>query len=223
MPMARPEAVERQRFRPTNGRGIGVLGLAMSAVLAALFVISASPRIAVAGVIACAFVAVLVWAAMLRPSVSATSEELEMRTLFETVTIPLAAVETVVVRRYLLVRAGGRRYVCPAISRSLRKTVRSELKWSGGGGGMLSPSLGGAQEISGLGGRDAAGAHDLDYPDFVEQQIEQLAVNDRARRGIEARSEEEYELGSRVERRPAWLELGALAVLAVAFVVALLV
>ena len=63
----------------------------------------------------------------------------------------------------------------------------------------------------------------MDYADFVETQIVHLADVDRAARGIEARSEEEYELGSQVVRRRAWPEIIAMAVLAVAFVVALLV
>jgi hypothetical protein len=213
---------ELQRFRPTNGRVMGLLGIVLCGALAAVFVTSAPASTAVPATLACAFAALLVWAAMLRPTVAATSEELRIRTMFETVEIPLASIETVLVRRFLVVRSGGRKYICPAISRSLRKTVRSELKWSGGGGNMLLPGV-----TADGGGRSTlkqdAGAHDLAYPDFVEQRIEQLAADDRARRGIEARSEEEYELGSQVVHRKAWLELGLLAVLAVAFVVALVI
>jgi hypothetical protein len=63
----------------------------------------------------------------------------------------------------------------------------------------------------------------MSYPGFVEQRITQLAVNDRLRRGIQERSEEEYELGSQVVRRTAWLEVGVLVGLAVAFVVTLVI
>ena len=70
---------------------------------------------------------------------------------------------------------------------------------------------------------EVKGSKGVDYADFVETQIVHLANVDRATRGIEARSEEEYELGSQVVRRRAWLELGALAVLGLAFVVALVV
>ena len=70
---------------------------------------------------------------------------------------------------------------------------------------------------------EVKGAKGVDYADFVETQIVHLADVDRAARGIEARSEEEYELGSQVVRRRAWPEIVAMAVLAVAFVVALLV
>ena len=64
---------------------------------------------------------------------------------------------------------------------------------------------------------------ELAYADFVEERLTVLAADDRARRGIEERSEEEYELGSQVVRRTAWTEIGVLAGLAVAFVVAVVV
>jgi hypothetical protein len=209
---------ELERFRPTNGRLTGVLGLLLCAFVGVVLVVYEPAATAVPGVLGCAFAAVFIWVVMLRPSVAASSAELRLRTLFETVSIPIASVDTVVVRRYLLVRAGGRKYLCPAISRPLRKTVRTEMKW--GGHQFLQPGvseerLGGVQtEVS---------RYELAYPDFVEQRIAQLAARDRARRGIEERSEEEYELGSQVVHRKAWLELGLLAVLAVAFVVALVI
>jgi hypothetical protein len=215
---------ELQRFRPTNGRAMGVLGLVLCVALAAVFVTSAAPATAVPATLACAFGGALIWAAMLRPNVAATSDELRMRTMFETVEIPLAAIDTVLVRRYLLVRSGGRKYICPAISRSLRKTVRSEMKWNGGGGGNLlmpgiSADAGGRSPLVQETGSDP----ELAYPDFVEQQIQHLARTDRARRGIEERSEEEYELGSRTVRHTAWPEIVALAVLGLALVVSLVV
>jgi hypothetical protein len=213
-----------QRFRSTNGRAMGVLGIVLCAGLAAVFVSSAPATTAVRAVLACAFAALLVWAAMLRPSVAATPDELRMRTMFENVEIPMASIDTVLVRRYLLVRAGGRKYICPAISRSLRKTVRTEMKWSGGGGNLLMPGV--AADGGGSRGslvQDAAADRDLAYPDFVEQQIAHLARNDRAVRGIEERSEEEYELGTTAVRHAAWPEILGLVLLGVGFLVSLVV
>jgi hypothetical protein len=215
--MAEQGAEDIQRFRPTNGRFMGVLGLLLCAFVAAVFVLYEAPHVAVPGVLGCLFAAVLVWLAMLRPSVAATTTELRLRTLFETVSIPIASVDTVVVRRYLLIRSGGQKYICPAISRPLRKTVRTEMRW--GGQQMMSPGIS-EERLSGGSLQTQVDQNELSYPDFVEQRIGQLAANDRARRGIEERSEEEYELGSEVVRRVAWLEVGVLAVLAVAFVVA---
>jgi hypothetical protein len=214
-----PEEV--QTFRATGGRVTGIIGLVLSAAVAVLFVVTEPLAVAVPGVLGCAFFAVLVWSALLRPGVSATADELRIRTFAEDVTIPLASIDTVAVRRYLLVRSGGVKYICPAIGRSLRKTVRSEMRWQGSTQ-MLAPGLQ-PGDIGAPVQTETKDAETFDYADFVETQIAHLADVDRARRGIEARSEEEYELGSQVVRRRAWLELGALAVLGVAFVVALLV
>jgi hypothetical protein len=223
--MAEQVTPEVHRFRATNGRLTGVVGLLVCLGLGVVFAVSGSSHTAVPGVVACAFAAVLVWLAMLRPSVSATDDELRMRTLFETVSIPMASIETVVVRRYLLVRSGGVKYICPAISRSLRKTVRSELKWRPNQ--LMMPGAANLEERFGEpqpdGVRTGVQEHDLAYADFVEQRIGHLAAGDRARRGIEERSEEEYELGSQVVRRVAWPELAVLSVLAVAFILALIV
>jgi hypothetical protein len=158
--------------------------------------------------------------AMLRPRVAATPSELRLRMMFESVTIPLASIETAVVRRYLLVRAGGQRYICPAISRPLRKTIREEMKWSGQSALQPGLSLDRLSDATRENLKtDVKSEHDLVYADFVEQRIAALAANERARLGIEERSEEEYELGSQVVRRTAWLELGVLAALLVATVV----
>ncbi len=212
---------EVQAFRATSGRVTGVLGVLLSAALAVLFVVSEQAPMAVPGVLACAFFGVLVWAAMLRPRVSATSTELRLTTMFESATIPLAGVEGVMVRRYLLVRAGGRKYICPAIGRSLRKTVRTEMKWNGGSQ-ILSPGLDAGSKLGSL-QTEAKGDPELAYADFVEQQIAHLADTDRARRGIEARSEEEYELGAQTVRRRAWPVIVLLAVLGAAFVLSLFI
>jgi hypothetical protein len=219
--MADQPADEFERFRPTNGRVTGGLGLVLCAFVAFLFVVYGAPHTAVTGIIGCLGAAMLVWLAMLRPSVAASQTHLRIRTLFETVSIPLASVDTVVVRRYLLVRSGGTKYICPAISRSLRKTIRNEFKWAGSG--QMLP--GGPSEERISGGRITTDVKEpgLAYPDFVEQRIVALAANERARLGIEERSEEEYELGSQVERRTAWPELVILGALAVALVVALLI
>lgn len=211
-----------ETFTASNGRVTGVLGLLTAAFIAVMFVISAPARIAVPGVIACLFAAVVLWGAMLRPGVSATADDLLMRTLFESVTIPLAGIDTVLVRRYLLVRAGGSKYVCPAIGRSLRKTVRSEMKWSGGAQ-VLSPGAAITKDSSVIAASQVKRKGEIDYADFVEQRIVHLAASARAARGIEERSEEEYELGSQAVRRTFWPVVVALVVLGLAFVVALVV
>ena len=210
---------ETLTFRATSGRVTGVIGLAMSGGVAALFVFTERPAMALLGVLGCAFVGLLTWAALLRPNVTATATDLELRTMFEDVSVPLAAIDTVIVRRYLVVRAGGVKYICPAIGRSLRKTVRTEMKWQGNSQ-MLAPGIQPGDKIA---AQTDVKSKELEYADFVETEIVRRAGLERLRLGIEERSEEEYELGSQAVRRRAWLEIGALVVLAVAFVVTLLV
>jgi len=209
---------EVHTFRATNGRVTGLLGVVLSAAVAVLFVVSERPGVAVPGVLGCAFFGVLSWAALLRPRVLATSRDLMMWTMFDRATIPLAAIDTVLVRRYLLVRAGGVKYICPAIGRSLRKTVRSEMKWQGGSQ-ILAPGLQVSDKIAAQ--TDVKAATDVEYADFVEGEIMRLADLERIRLGIEARSEEEYELGAEAVRRRAWPEIVGVVVLGVAFVASL--
>ncbi len=219
--MSGPSTDDAQTFTATGGRVTGLLGLATAAFVAVMFVVSAPASVAVPGVIACAIAALLAWGALLRPDVSVVAEDLRLRNLFETVTVPLAGIDTVVVRRYLVVRAGGTKYVCPAIGRSLRKTVRSEMKWNGGNQ-MLTPGAAISQDSSVIAASQVKRQGEIDYPDYVEQRIHQLAAAARARRGIEERSEEEYELGQQSVRRTFWPVVAGLAVLTVAFVVTLL-
>ena len=210
-----------QTFRVTSGRVTGVVGVVMCVAVAALFVITEPPAAAITGVLGCAFVGVLTWASLLRPHVAATAEELWMWTLFHKVAIPLASIDTVLVRRYLVVRSGGVKYICPAIGRSLRQTARTELKWHGSTQ-MLAPGMQVNDERIAA-QIDVKDTKEVAYADFVETEIVRLADADRLRRGIEARSEEEYELGAQARRRWAWLEICAVVVLGVAFVISLVV
>jgi hypothetical protein len=93
------------------------------------------------------------------------------------------------------------------------------MKWSGQSGLQPGLSLDRLSEATGESLQtQLKSEQDLVYADFVEQRIAAMAANDRARRGIEERSEEEYALGSQVVRRIAWLELAILAALLVATV-----
>ena len=94
------------------------------------------------------------------------------------------------------------------------------MKWNGGSQ-ILAPGLGADGKMGSL-QTEAKREAEIDYADFVEQQILQLADADRASRGIEERSEEEYELGPRSCRR-AWPVIVLLAVLGAAFAVSLAV
>jgi hypothetical protein len=138
--------------------------------------------------------AVLVWAAMLRPRVWATPEDLVMRNMLHTAWIPLAAIERIVVRQVLAVSAGEKRYVSPAIGRSWRQTVKAGR----------TP---GTKEVA------------QSYPDFVEERISRLAEDARTRAGVGMLSDEQLALASGVRRAWAWPEVVALVVSVLFFVV----
>jgi hypothetical protein len=88
---------------------------------------------------------------------------------------------------------------------------------------VLSPGAAISRDSSVIAASEVKRQGDIDYADFVEQRIVHLAAAARARRGIEERSEEEYEIGSQAVRRTFWPVIAAMALLALAFVVALVV
>ncbi len=176
-----------EKFHPTNGRVVGVLGLVVVLALLVLAVVEGAP---LWGIGLLAAIAVLTWAAVLRPVVWLVGDELELRNMFLTQWLPLGAIEEVAVQRVLAIRAGDRRYVSPAISRTLRETMRSRKD--------KPTSLVALAATS--------------YPDFVEERIRVAAQDHRDRLGIKARSDEQLALASSVRTDVAWPELGALGV-----------
>ena len=96
------------------------------------------------------------------------------------------------------------------------------MKWSGGAQ-VLSPGAAITKDSSVIAASQVKRKGEIDYADFVEQRILHLAASARAARGIEERSEEEYEIGSQAVRRTFWPVVVALVVLALAFVVSLVV
>lgn len=190
-----PETVER--FRPTSGQVLGWTGLVLVA-LAVLAGLSEGPVWpVVTGALA---LGALDWAAMLKPRVLVSGRWLVLRNMLETVRVPLAAVEEVAVRQVLAVRVGERRYVSPAVGRSLRQTLKG-------------------------GRRDETAASDLAtqaYPDFVEDRIRHLAAEARTHEGVARYSAAQEALGADVRREPAWVEIALLTLTAAAFVATLI-
>lgn len=186
-----------ERFRPTSGRVTGVLALVVGGVVAVLGIVEGFPAPVVAGAV---LVAVLAWAAMLKPRVLVADRRLVLRNMLETTSIPLAAIEELAVRQVLAVRVGEKRYVSPAVGRSWRNTLKSSKR----------PAPG---EETGAARKDPA------YADVVEARIRQLVDDDRAMRGIKRYSPEADALAAEVRRTPAWLEIALVGLAAVAFVV----
>jgi hypothetical protein len=179
----RQEPVEE--FRPTGGRVQGVIAVTAAAGLVAIGLRDLDSGFPAPLVAACLLLGLLAWASMLRPRVWATADDLVMRNMLHTVWIPLAAIQTVVVRQVLAVGVGEGRYVSPAIGQSARATARADQ----------------------AGARKSATES---YQVFVEQRIGQLADTARSELGVEKHSEEQAALAEGVRRSWAWPEIVAL-------------
>jgi hypothetical protein len=187
-----------ERFRPTSGRVTGVIALLVVLAVVVIGVADRESGFPVPVVTGALVVGVLVWAATLRPRVWLTERSLVLRGMVDTVSIPLAAIEEIVVRQVLAVRAGDRRYVSPAVGRSWRQTLKSNKRDPN----QVDPAR-------------------ASYPDFVEQRIRSRADDARAKSGIARYSDEQVALAAGIRRELAWPEIIALVVVVVAFVATL--
>ena len=120
-----------ERFEPTSGQVTGWMPIGLAAVLAVPGVVSAAEGLPLWVAATGLLVAVLAWAAMIRPALWATHEHLVMRNLVETVHIRLAAVEEMAIRQVLAVRVGERRFVSTVVGRTWRKTLQSRHRPGG--------------------------------------------------------------------------------------------
>jgi len=190
-----------ERFRPTSGRVTGffvaVVGLAVVLVAALPGDQGIAPYV-VWGVL---LALVLAWGAMIRPGVWATDDDLVLRNMLSTTTIPLAAIEQVVVRQVLAVRAGHRRYVSPAVGTSLRQ-LRHVKKQANDDTMPGQPRL------------------DAPYGTFVEDRIHHLAELARVREGIGLMSDEQIARADDVRREWAYVEIAALVTTGLGFALA---
>jgi hypothetical protein len=208
---------EVQRFSATSGRVVGILAIVLAVAVAVAILADTDPSYA--GLAITVFVGALAWAALVRPRVELHASRLVLHNMVTTVTLPLAAVEAVVVRQVLVVLAGERRYTSAAVGRS-RRQLHREGGSPGVGGGR---GFGGAlvpETTAGAGpGETASSSYGL----FVEQRIRSRVSDALAQQGIRARSQEQRRLADQVERRPAVPEIAVLAGSLAAFVVLLAV
>ena len=183
-------------FRPTSGRISGVLGLGICAATVVLGLAEFDEGFPPAVVWAALFAGVLFWASMLRPRVRVSGNELRLRNMLDTITLPLASIEQIVVRQVLSVRAGDRRYISSAVGKTWRQAMKKD--------------------------REREPGAEAPYAVFVEERLTQLAENARSKQGIALMSDEQLELAKSVRREWAWPEIVLLGFTALGFVVALL-
>ncbi|WP_183092478.1 hypothetical protein [Nocardioides stalactiti] len=186
---------EIERFSAVGSRIIGGLGLAVVVLVALLGVTGAGGDYHPAVYPVCGLLGLLFWATMIRPRVVVNGDDLHLHGSFSDVTVPLAAVEDVVVRQWLSVQVGGQSFTTVGVSRSHRQGVRDDRKG------------------------DAT--FDKSYGAIVEARLRSLAVSARDRQGVRPDSAEQAALAEQVRRTPARVELALLAVLGVALAVTL--
>ncbi len=202
-------AQREEDFRPSSGRFVGLAGLAAALGLVVVSLLDPSLGLPAWAYAAAVLAGVLVWAALLRPRVWVGDGFLVLRTMFETVELPLASVDSVVVRQVLVVVADGRRYTSPALGRARRALVRSDAGRAprGGGGGV-----GAAFGLGGLGGRLDAGAEQpralgVDYAAYVESRLVERTTRGRTEAATRPTSPEAHAVAAGVRRHPAWPEI----------------
>jgi len=200
-----------EKFAP-NG---GTLTAVLAALVALAFVVAWAvdihrvplwvPGVALLG-------AGVVWISTLRPRVRVEDHELVFQNMLTTTYLPLASIEEVAVRQVMAVRAGGKRYVCAGVGRSLRQAMKG------------SAALRASEQMGGLRGELAKvrepGMH---YADFVEIRVQELINEDRMRRGVKKFSAEADALAEDVRREPAWPVIAALVAAALFVVVGVVV
>ena len=200
-----------EKFAPNGGTVIAVIG----GLVALGFIVGWAvdtdevpiwvPAVALFG-------AIVVYTSTVRPRVRVERRELVLRNMLSTVYLPLAAIEEVAVQQVMAVKAGGKRYVCAGVGRSLRQAMKGSAMQKA------------REQVGGLRGELAAIKEPgMNYADFVEMRILELVNEDRMRRGVKRFSAEADELAKQVRREPAWPEIAAMAASAVFVVVAFLV
>lgn len=195
-----------QWFRGTSGFVWGILALILAAVLIVVDVIGGWDAPVVTGGL---LFGVLAYLALIRPRIGVARDELVLDHMLTTVRIPVAAVQGIAISRMCEVRAGGRRYLSAAVSRSVRQALRREV--------VRDSPLQRRVPVE----EPKAKAADISYADFVAGRIHAVAHDARERAGIAAGSAEQTRLADGVRRTWAWPEVVVLSVVAVAFVVSL--
>ena len=146
-----------ERFPPTSGRVMGVVAVALCALLACYAAVDGEGGFGAPVAWGAAFAGILSYAALLRPAVRVESGALVLRNMLDTNEVPLAAIQEVAVRQVLAVRTDEKRYVSPAIGTSFLRTIRPR--------------------------NDRAGVGGLTYPEYVRDRILHLADGARRRAG----------------------------------------
>lgn len=180
-----------ERFPSSGSRVLPALGLVAAAVFVVLALVDGWDATDLVVLSLAAWASTVIGVLYLRPAVWATEDELVLRTMLSTVTIPLAAVERSAVGRFLVVFAADQRYVSTTVTRSLRSLL--------GGKRRGIAALGAKVGTGGDSGQDAV-AGDISDADLVEGKLARLTEDARARAGVRNNSDEQRALAAGVRR-----------------------
>jgi hypothetical protein len=194
-----------EKFAPNGGTLTAVLAFVVAWAIDIHRVALWVPGVALLG-------AVVVWVSTVRPRVRVQNHELVFQNMLTTTYLPLASIEEVAVRQVMAVRAGGKRYVCAGVGRSLRQAMK---------GSAMERAR---EQMGGLRGEMAKVREPgMPYADFVELRVQELINEDRMRRGVKKFSAEADALAEHVRRELAWPPIAALVAAALFVVVGVLV
>lgn len=196
-------------FHPTSGRFVGITGIVVALTVLVLIAFDAHDDETVSYAAGAALAVVVCWALLLRPRVGMTEDTLVIRQVLRTVHLPLAAIDKLAVSQVLAVWVDGRRFVSPAIGKSLRRVVR-EARPGGSHGDH----------------DESAAGRSMPYVDFVEERIrQQQAEAVRRQRSAAARAGDAGTVAAppAVRVEPAWPEIVGLTLGCLVLVVSLFV
>jgi hypothetical protein len=160
-----------EKFGPTNGRFAGGLGLAAVVATAVATVVDGRHSSDLLVFVLLGLASVLIWMVMLRPAVYTDGEDLVMRSIATTTTVPLRVIDKVTVGAMLMVKCGDRVYRSIAVQRSRQRARTSEAR-------TFASARGGGHQHTVFetgGGSDPV----RNYSDFIEVRLEHLAKEAR--------------------------------------------
>jgi hypothetical protein len=205
-----------ERFKPTTGLFVGIAGLLIAAFALGYVALNVHTVVGLRIGLAALFGAVVVWVSQLRPRVTAYTRDLHLKGSLRDARVPYVLIDEVTMAQTLNVWAGGRRFMCIGIGKSLGSDIRQRAKKERQGS-LLGTSR--SREFSERAEVAAPDQTAMSYHTFVVTRIEELV--DQAKRDLR-RSGGSTE-GEEVRRPYAVPEIVALAVTGLAFAVSLFV
>jgi len=164
-----PAGAVLERFKPTIGRWLGIVGLGLLAILAVAIGTTGLDTATIVALVVIALVAVLVLSALVRPRINAYEDHLLLRNAWSDVRIAWHSISDVDVRQTLRVYVGTDLHHGVAIGKSTRKLLKGNLR-----GGSLTSTMFGSSRGDELASRPTlmgADVRGMQYADYVVIKI----------------------------------------------------